>query len=485
MKQTVVAFYRSSRLLRLVILAALTTNSVNADLRSTFGQLLNPPNPTPPHAVVRIYAKEPGALSTGSGTLVHVDEQFGYVLTNWHVVRDAQHGQVVTQFPNGTESAATILKMDDKWDLALLRIWKPDVEPMQLSRTVPVIGEPLTIMGYGSGKFRAAHGTCKYYASPDRDSPSEMIEVSVGARQGDSGGPILNARGEIAAVLFGSGRGVTTGTHIGRVVDFLNSIDLIGNTGEQPASDRIVERVIDAQRTKPASLTAKPSRVGTDTSAQHYQLPPLEWSTVNDDSEVIAAAAEVATEATLIAQQPNPRVANQFRSRPRLSLTIEPFESDFNAERIPALQVETHQPKAVPSIPSSMHPAGHPTPASFANSVAPANSSFLDSSSGDSGRVPRNPASRTKIDFAVDPLAEQSTTDVRPNLSPQAPAGFSQPQFSPYGGQSRNEGLVSVDRIQRFETVETPGLTLRKLLAITQSILAIVGVVTLLEKFRR
>lgn len=43
------------------------------------------------------------------------------------------------------------------------------------------------------------------------------------AREGDSGGPIFNERGELAGVLFGSGGGTTAGSYAGRVREFLKS----------------------------------------------------------------------------------------------------------------------------------------------------------------------------------------------------------------------------------------------------------------------
>jgi hypothetical protein len=51
-----------------------------------------------------------------------------------------------------------------------------------------------------------------------------MVELDVEARQGDSGGPIFNDRGELAGVLFGAGQGTTLGSFGGRVESFLASL---------------------------------------------------------------------------------------------------------------------------------------------------------------------------------------------------------------------------------------------------------------------
>ena len=69
--------------------------------------------------------------------------------------------------------------------------------------------------------YRTAPGQCTQYLAPGTDRPFEMVEVSTAARQGDSGGPIFNARGELAGVLFGSDGGSTSGSYAGRVREFL------------------------------------------------------------------------------------------------------------------------------------------------------------------------------------------------------------------------------------------------------------------------
>jgi hypothetical protein len=61
-----------------------------------------------------------------------------------------------------------------------------------------------------------------------------MVELDVEARQGDSGGPIFNQRGELAGVLFGAGQGTTLGSFAPRVNCFLATLAPdIGQTKDQ------------------------------------------------------------------------------------------------------------------------------------------------------------------------------------------------------------------------------------------------------------
>lgn len=182
------------------------------------------PPPQRPHpAVVRVIAPERGGASYGSGALVAVNPTHGLVITNWHVVRQAS-GPIVVVFPDGFRSRAAVVKADRDWDLAALVIRRPAVEPIALAGEAPRRGEVLTIAGYGPGWYRAAAGRCIQYVSPGTNQPFEMVELSTAARNGDSGGPILNQRGELAGVLFGAAFGRTTGSYCGRVRWFLASV---------------------------------------------------------------------------------------------------------------------------------------------------------------------------------------------------------------------------------------------------------------------
>jgi hypothetical protein len=178
---------------------------------------------TPHPAVARIVAPEPSSTSLGSGVLVDVNRNQGLVLTNWHVVRDSKSA-VLVQFADGFQSAGTVVRWDEAWDLAALVIWKPKATPVRLAETPPALGDLLTIAGFGRGPYREETGPCTEYLSPGSGYPNEFVELRARARQGDSGGPIFNARGELAGVLFGESDGRTIGSCSTRVKTFLAAV---------------------------------------------------------------------------------------------------------------------------------------------------------------------------------------------------------------------------------------------------------------------
>lgn len=408
-----------------------------------------PPNQTPHPAVARVFVRESNALASGSGTLVYVDAEYGYVLTNWHVVRSADQQQLLVDFPDGFQSAATVLKMDETWDLALLRIWRPHAAPMPISGTVPVVGEELVIAGYGQGAYRAARGQCRYYAAPDSHSPQEMIEVSVAARQGDSGGPIINQRGELAAVLFGSGRGMTTGTHIGRVVSFLNS------AAAAPASTQLTARVADADRTQQVSFHTAgndegnaPAENETAVAAKqshYYELPPLEWTTPGDDSPPVNDVAADATDTS------------------------------------------------VPVFPGEQTP--QPAVAALLSTPIPAATSAFDQSNNDAAA-----AAPLVAVTAVDSPRTPSVTaiDPRPKVSLPPASGYG--RANEFGGANESLHFSTQQGIQTSgfvpalnrdaaasgdEIITLPNLGGGALLHHLKSVLAIIGIVALLERIRK
>lgn len=177
----------------------------------------------PRPAVARITAAEGPSKISGSGVLVTSGTGV-VVLTNWHVVRSHRHSLTVT-WPDGSSSPAKVIASDDAWDLAALAVTRPSAMPVAIAAAAPKLGEPLTIAGYGpEGKYLEQTGVVTDYLQPTGRHPRQFVEMKASARQGDSGGPMFNASGELAGVLFGCRDGHTIGSCSTRLTAFLASL---------------------------------------------------------------------------------------------------------------------------------------------------------------------------------------------------------------------------------------------------------------------
>jgi len=263
-----------------------------------------PPGGRPHPAVVRLIVPDGSGTSFGSGALIAANESHGLVVTNWHVVREAA-GQIEVVFPDGFRSAAKVLRADRDWDLAALAIWRPQVEPIRLATEAPRPGELLTIVGYGRGRYREATGRCIQYVSPGGNMPFEMVELSTPAREGDSGGPILNQRGELAGVLFGAARGRTTGSYCGRVRWFL-----------RPVAE-------DFRRLRPngTMIAGRPQPDETMIAGRPQPDETMIAGRPQPDETMIAGRPQPAAEATVSSSRPGlcPAVAIPGRTSPPLA----------------------------------------------------------------------------------------------------------------------------------------------------------------------
>jgi hypothetical protein len=140
----------------------------------------------------------------------------------------------------------------------------------------------LTIAGYGSGSYRAVTGQCTQYVSPGGNQPFEMIELTAPARDGDSGGPILNSRGELAGVLFGSAFGRTTGSYCGRLRWFLGSV---GDDFQRISSQAMLARQQRGDPPPVVAISGSPAAIVADASPAAARLtsvaPPASSSAVS------------------------------------------------------------------------------------------------------------------------------------------------------------------------------------------------------------
>jgi len=287
-------------------------------------------NQARPHpAVCRVIATERIGVSFGSGTLIDVRGRVGLVVTNWHVIRDAA-GPLEVVFPDGFRSPARPLKTDKDWDLAALVVWRPQSDPVPLADRAPQPGDWLMIAGYGRGRYRAASGRCTQYVAPGARFPLEMVELSAEARQGDSGGPIFNAEGELAGVLFGAGQGVTMGSYGGRVRQFLAS--LTGDPGyHQPPGDELpsppTTPSVRIAQVQPAAIAASPSEPAVTPSpvADEIRAASQEPKVVQAESSQVAEPAPDAAGCLRVAAASEPRTALRLAAgRSEMPLETQP-----------------------------------------------------------------------------------------------------------------------------------------------------------------
>jgi len=138
-------------------------------------------------------------MSMGSGVIVSND---GYVLTNYHVVEQADDIRVTLY--NRRTFKASIIGADSKTDLAVIKIDVKDLpvapwgdsDQLQVGDFVLAIGNPYGLthtvtMGIISAVGRADVGIADY---------EDFIQTDAAINPGNSGGPLVNIKGEIIGI---------------------------------------------------------------------------------------------------------------------------------------------------------------------------------------------------------------------------------------------------------------------------------------------
>lgn len=155
-------------------------------------------------AVVLVTAQSDGPEgSLGSGFLV---DRRGRVLTNAHVV-DGDTKVTVT-FDDGTESPAEVLGKDQSTDLAVLSVERvpAGVAPLPLGRSADlVVGDPVIAIGNPFGLERTAttgivSALKRIISAPNDFQIQNVIQTDAAINQGNSGGPLLDARGRVVGI---------------------------------------------------------------------------------------------------------------------------------------------------------------------------------------------------------------------------------------------------------------------------------------------
>jgi len=180
---------------------------------AAYGQTCTGPTcPTAPTsrahpAVVRIQLVADGRLCFATGTLVDDDGRYGIILTVAHPFQET--GRITVYFPDGRAFGAVLAAVDVPYDLAALKIQSPGLRPVQIAADNSPVGSPITSCGYGpDGRYLCTAGPVIAYGHTDTTTTNDTILQAGSVRSGDSGGPMFNAAGQLAGVIFaGDGPG--------------------------------------------------------------------------------------------------------------------------------------------------------------------------------------------------------------------------------------------------------------------------------------
>ncbi len=154
---------------------------------------------TPAVAQQRLLVK----LSSGTGFFVN---QQGHIITNAHVVKDCK--SIVIHLPKG-DLPATLAARDERRDLAVLKVndTSPSLASLRWNIDDLKLGDEVVLLGYPGREGVEGHSTFVKTSITGLIGPNGetgTIQLAPAAAKGNSGGPVLDASGNVIAVITGT-----------------------------------------------------------------------------------------------------------------------------------------------------------------------------------------------------------------------------------------------------------------------------------------
>jgi S1-C subfamily serine protease len=214
----------------------------------------------------------------GGGSGFVIDEG-GYIVTNQHIVDDAE--AVSVRFSSGAREEAEVVGEDPSTDTAVLRINAPEeaLKPLALGDSDTIgVGDPVIAIGNPlnvgiSVTTGIVSGTGRPIPAPNRYTINGAVQTDAALSSGNSGGPLLDAQGEVIGVnsqTAASGLGV-----VAQGVNFAVPINTVKSAVEQLIETGRVEHGYMGVRMFPAGVEelAAYSGLSARELSEQYGLP--------------------------------------------------------------------------------------------------------------------------------------------------------------------------------------------------------------------
>jgi putative serine protease PepD len=158
----------------------------------------------PSIVTIKVDAGSEGS-ATGSGFVI---DGKGHVLTNNHVVEPGVNGDIQIVLSNGDTEKATIVGRDASYDLAVLKIQRTDLTPLQLGQSDKVVvGDQVIAIGAPLGLDQTVTtgivSALNRPVTPGEGSEASFInaiQTDAAINPGNSGGPLLDMSGKVIGV---------------------------------------------------------------------------------------------------------------------------------------------------------------------------------------------------------------------------------------------------------------------------------------------
>ena len=205
-------------------------------------------------SVVLIINEESDSLGTGS--VIFKDKNSAQILTNYHVVKGANRVKVfIKKTKRGSMRKADayiadIIKVHPEGDLALLKINESITAPkiaieskigdLEIGQDVHAIGHPKgEFWTYTKGYVSQLRDDYKWETDDGRHRAELIIQTQTPINTGNSGGPLLNDKGEMVGVnsFKGEGEGMNYAISTVDVVKFLKNRNLTATPPERKEDD--------------------------------------------------------------------------------------------------------------------------------------------------------------------------------------------------------------------------------------------------------